>query len=311
MDTEGLQHLLTHVQDGVVSRRQLLALGATPNDVRRLARRRELTRVHPGVFVNHTGPLTWAQRAWAAVLVHWPAALAGESALPLPRSGGPIHVAIDVRRTVRSVPGVVAHRVSDLDTRVAWLQCPPRLVVEHAVIDVASSATDLLDAFHVLADVCQTRRASASTIASTLRGRPRVRRRKILLELLDDLATGACSVLEREYLRAVERAHGLPRGQRQPVGRTGGRKTYRDVLYRGFGVVVELDGRAFHDNARARDRDAERDLDAVADAETLTVRLTYGLVFRSPCRTADRIGRLLRRRGWRGKPSRCPHCPDS
>jgi hypothetical protein len=62
----------------------------------------QLVRVHPGVYVNHNGPLTWEQRAWCAVLVHWPAALARESALPSPAEDGPIHVAVD--RSERSSP---------------------------------------------------------------------------------------------------------------------------------------------------------------------------------------------------------------
>ena len=61
-------------QDGVVSRQQLLSLGAARHDVERWLRRRDLTRVHPGVYVDHTGPLGWHQRAWAACLLHPPAA---------------------------------------------------------------------------------------------------------------------------------------------------------------------------------------------------------------------------------------------
>src|SRR6478735_11003645 len=72
---------LLHLQSGVVARRQLLASGALPHDIARLVRRRSLTRVHPGVYVDHTGAPTWRQRAWAACLYHWPAALAGPSAL--------------------------------------------------------------------------------------------------------------------------------------------------------------------------------------------------------------------------------------
>ena len=66
-----------------------------------MLRRGELFRVHPGVYVNHNGPLTWDQRAWAAVHAHWPAALARQSALPSPPEDGPIHVAIDRKRTVQ------------------------------------------------------------------------------------------------------------------------------------------------------------------------------------------------------------------
>jgi len=55
-------------QDGVIARRQLLALGFAPHDIARLLRRRELARAFDGVYVNHTGPLTPRQRTWVAVL---------------------------------------------------------------------------------------------------------------------------------------------------------------------------------------------------------------------------------------------------
>ena len=70
---------------------------------------------HPAVYVNHTGPLTWRQRAWAAVIYAWPAALAGDSALRLVDGpgrrdrddDGPIHVAIDRKRSVVPRDGLV------------------------------------------------------------------------------------------------------------------------------------------------------------------------------------------------------------
>ena len=68
-------------QGGVIARRQLLELGVSSNDLARLVRRRELARVHPGVFCDHTGPLTWHQRAWAAVLFCGRSALSHQSAI--------------------------------------------------------------------------------------------------------------------------------------------------------------------------------------------------------------------------------------
>jgi hypothetical protein len=59
----------------VVSRMQLVGLGLGDNDVRRMVRRKELVRVHRGVFLDHTGAPTWSQRAWAACLFYEPAAL--------------------------------------------------------------------------------------------------------------------------------------------------------------------------------------------------------------------------------------------
>lgn len=242
MDRDELEHLLW-VQGGVVSRRQLRAIGARDQDLRRTLRRGDLTRVYDGLYVNHTGQLTWEQRAWAAVLLHWPAALTRESALPDPPRHSPIQVAIDVRRSVTQVPGVKAHRTPDLAARVLWLKCPPRMTLEHAVIDVAADLEDPAEMFRTFADVCQTRLTSAGAIADTLRSRPRVRGKPLLFDLLSDLAAGACSVLERGYLHRVEKAHGLPAGRRQERAKSDGRVTERDVEYVGFGPVSRA-GRA-------------------------------------------------------------------
>ena len=132
--------------------------------------------------------------------------------------------------------------------------------------------------------------------------------RAFLAGLLNDLDTGACSVLERGY-RDLERLHGLPEASRQRADHLAGRTIYRDAPYAHFGVKIELDGRAFHDNAAARDRDAERDLDALVADDSTTVRLTYGQVFDRGCATIAKVAALLARRGWPGPFVRCPDCP--
>jgi hypothetical protein len=129
-------------------------------------------------------------------------------------------------------------------------------------------------------------------------------------ELLEDLKAGACSVLEREYLRRVERAHGLPTGERQVADSVAGVSVERDVTHAAYGLVVELDGRAFHGSAAARDADHARDLDAAAVRAMRTVRLTYGQVLGDPCRTAVRIGELLAQGGWSGEVKSCSDCPS-
>ena len=80
MNLEALAALMED-QDGVISRRQVLELGGSDNDIERLVRRREWARVHPGTYVDHTGPPSRRQLDWAALLHHWPAALDGASAL--------------------------------------------------------------------------------------------------------------------------------------------------------------------------------------------------------------------------------------
>jgi hypothetical protein len=187
-------------------------------------------------------------------------------------------VAVDRKRTVKHVTGVVAHRTPDLAGRALWQRSPPRVSLEHAAIDVAATKPDLLARFRIFADAVQTRQTTPRAISAVLEQRRGMPERQVLLELLDDLASGACSVLEREYL-LLERQHGLPSSEsdgthRQAPGAVGGASAYRDVEYRPYHLLVELDGRIFHDTSVARDRDAQRDLEASVTENGTTIRLT-------------------------------------
>ncbi len=173
-------------QAGVIARRQLQQAGWSDADIRRAVRRRELTSVHRGVYVNHTGPLTWEQRAWAAVLLAWPAALCDVSALRAFHGGGPldlpgskddIHVAIARDRTVVAPKGVVIHCRSGLDELVARNLRPPRLKYGEAVIDVAARQPRELDSVAVLTEAVGSRRTTAARLAAAVQKRGRVRRR--------------------------------------------------------------------------------------------------------------------------------------
>lgn len=266
--------------------------------------------------MSHTGPLTWIQRAWAAVLSAWPAALAHESAV---RAGdGPgrrydddavIHIVVDQRRTVITPSGVRVHRRRSFDQNVRWNFSPPRLQYEHAVLDVALDAPDDLDAVALLARAVQSRRTTALRLLGSIGERSRVPRSDWLTAVLSDVAEGACSVLEHEYLSKVERPHGLPRGSRQRRAGTSTGVVYRDVAY--DALLVELDARLFHDTAGQRDRDFERDLDAAVDGRQ-TLRLSWGQVHARPCSTAAKVGAVLGRRGWSGALTACgPGCDAS
>lgn len=301
-------------QAGVVRREQLAELGFEEHDIRRLLRRRVLVAVHPGVYVDHTGPLTWEQRAWAAVLLRWPAALCGESArrsadlrLQQVDDGRPIQVMVPHATVVRATPGVVAHRKVAFAEQVDATALLPRQRAEDWVLDIAAGAQRDLDAVAVIADAVAAGRTTAAAIRAALATRPRVRRRTFLTAAVDDVAGGTCSTLEHGYLVRVERAHGLPTASRQFRDSTKG-TLYRDVVYRAFGVIVELDGRLFHSRVADRDRDLERDLDA-AITRQVTARLGWGQVFDRPCQTASKIGLLLRNGGWTGEVQRCPRCP--
>lgn len=303
-------------QSGVVARRQVLSLGLGPADIERLLRRRELVRLLPGVYIDHTGDPTWQQRAWAGVLYYAPAGLAHDSALRAESGPGwrgysdtaAIQIAVDEDRHVQALDGYRLRRLADLDAKVQWNRSPPRLRVEEAGIDVAAERDSDFASIEVLSRLCQGRLTTPARLLAALEARARLRRRAWLRDVLSDIAEGTCSVLEHGYLHRVERAHGLPRARRQRPDRSSHGSIYRDAPYDEFRVYVELDGRLFHDTAAQRDLDLDRDLDAsVGDART--VRLGWGQVFERPCRTAARIERLLQKGGWTGTARGCgPDC---
>jgi hypothetical protein len=303
---------LRRAQDGVVMLSQLYRLGAKQHDIERMVRRRELRRVHPGVSIDHTGPLTRRQREWVAVLAAWPAALADESALP----GGPagtISIAVGPGRKVQVPDGVVLRRIDDLEQRVQWRRSPPRIRIEHATVDVMSTrirSGDVAAAFALLAQVMQSRETTVERVLATLKSRGRVSGRPLIERMLTDVRDGVCSVLERGFRDHVERPHGLPRPSRQHLSRATGGATHQDVRFDRYSLVVELDGLAFHSSPQVRDHDAARDLAELAASGAPTARVTYGLVFRQSCQTAAWIAEILQHRGWSGEFRRCTRCPQ-
>ena len=299
-------------QSGVVARFQLIEHGVAPTVIRRQLRRRDLVMVVPGVYVDHTGELTWVQAAWVRVLALWPAALTHHSAIRADDGPGRrdpdrlIHVAVDRTRSPDTPPGVRLHQLAQLDVKVQWNLCPPRVRIEEALLDVAAEAGNDLEAITVLADAVQARRTTAARLIEALAQRTRIARRVVLEAVLRDIDDGTCSALEHGYLALVERPHGLPSAHRQVRGSNRG-PIFRDVEYSREAVFVELDGRLFHDNARSRDRDLDRDLEAALD-NRVTLRIGWGQVYGRGCDTARRVGLVLQRRGWAGGPVPCPRC---
>lgn len=312
MHLDVVADLLTR-QDGVVTRGQLLAANVTQARIDTLMRRRDLVVVHPGVYLTHTGSPTWSQRSWAAVLYAGHSALHLESALYKPGKdaapSGPIDVAVDWTRRVVPRPGVRVHRVRALEDKVQWNLSPPRVRVEVAGVEVAHRAPDDLAAISALAALVGSRRTVASRLRTEIERRGRLRRRKLLTDLLVDLERGTHSVLEHGYLVRVVRPHGLPEPTSRQLAVGGAVSTeYRDAAHADLDLTVELDGQ-LHDGVEARDADADRDLDDLARGR-VTPRLRYRQVFATPCRTAARLAMLFALRGWDGTPRSCgdPDC---
>lgn len=308
--TDAVRGLL-HEQSGVISRKQAGQLGLAPADLERLKRKRLWVPTFPGVFVEHSGPLTYDQRVWSAVLYSAPSAAAGRTAMRIHERNvlaplsEPIEVVIPGTRRVRGREGLHVRRCDDFTGIVLDLH-PPRLRYEYAVLDVASSMSTIPDTMTVLAGAVGSRRSTATRLLETLEGLPNLRHRRRISLLLQDIRSGIHSVLEHDYRRLVEEPHGLPRGKRQRrVSRTDG-TVYQDVAY--DWLIVELDG-AHHREADQHHADLERDLDAKIEGEE-SVRVGYHQVYDRSCRTGYKLAVLLRLLGWRGEPHACqrPGC---
>ena len=248
-------------------------------------------------------------QAWAGLLVGGPhARLAGEAAAHLhgllAEPPATVEVLVPFDRQVRDRwpwtfrrerPGVREQRSVGVLSRTT---------VEDTVLDLVERATSAREVQGLVASAVQQRRTTVVRLRRAAAGRARLRHRRLVEALLDDVADGAETPLEIAYLHQVERAHGLPTGVRQH--RAGHSGAVRDVLYEEFAVVVELDGRLGHEGA-GRFRDLDRD-NAAAAAGELTLRYGWHDVADRSCAVAAQLGVVLARRGWHDEPRRCHRC---
>jgi very-short-patch-repair endonuclease len=237
---------LAREQSGVLSRRQLYALGVTRGQVRANVRARRWRRVGSQSISLTTGPLTRAAQEWAAVFEAGPRAfLDGSSALIAAGLRGFCEDSIRV-----SVPrGARVRRARGLDIRqtrrwqaddVAGTGVPRSRPAVAAVRGALWARSDKQAALIITMAVQQGLVDPASLGLELLRIK-RDRRRALLHTVVLDLLEGVRSLGEADFRRMC-RQHGLPDPSRQVV-RRGRRGTYYlDALWEEWGVVVEIDG---------------------------------------------------------------------
>jgi hypothetical protein len=305
---------LAHFQAGVIGRTQAIQAGLSSSAVLSRVASGRWRRVYPGVYATFTGPVTRDAQLWAAVIYAGPdAQLSHESAaevLRLTAVPGPlIHLTIPLARRVRPAAGMVVHRSSYLQAGWRFARgVPPHTWVEETITDLVAGAACFDDAVGWITVGFQRSRVSEGRLREVMAARSRLRWRSQLDEVIELAGEGAHSPLEYRYDRDVEQAHGLPRGRKQArYVKPDGSKGFRDRYYAGFGLVVELDGRRYHDEER-RDADRRRDNDVAATAGA-TLRYEWADIARDPCRTAAQVHQALRHRGYVGSLTSCsPTC---
>lgn len=179
---------------------------------------------------------------------------------------------------------------------------PDRLPLAQAVIEMCAKARvdDVVGHVSRAVKSGQTSTAEIREALDSTRSHPN---RMLLEDITHEQDSGTESPIERRFLWDVARAHGLPDGTRQAAASRNG---FTDVGYEEYGVLVELDGRAYHEGLAAHS-DMNRDNGNLLNGNRI---FRYGMlaVAGSPCRVAGEVGVALRQGGWPGKRLRCPRC---
>jgi len=202
---------LASAQDGVLSCRQVLDLGGSNTMIRRFVRDGRWHRIASGILSTNSST-DWLGLVWAGVLLGGSSAVVGGPAAAHLHEIAPQPEVIDIwapDNAPRSRHPWQFHR----DRRSGRGE-PTRVSLEQAVLDVCSTG-DSDDIAATLATALSKRRTTAAAVRALVEPQQHLRHRKLILAMLADVGAGAESALEVRYLRDVERAHGLPVGQRQ------------------------------------------------------------------------------------------------
>lgn len=300
-------------QCAVVSRAQAMAAGWTDGQVTRHLTSGRWRRLHHGVLVTHTGPVTWPALVWAALLHAGPNAVASHRSAArlqglIDDDPSDVEVLVPWGHRVRQRPGVVVRSATALDLLRHPARSVPQTRVEHTVLDLAQQARQPDEVVRWILAACQRRTTTPARLAEALAGRPRHRHRSLILEVLDEAKDGVASALERRYRCDVELRHGLPRAHRGQRVTVGARHWYADVRYGAYCLRIELEGLRWHP-LELRWRDDVRDNGAVLSGDVV-LRFGWRAVVGQPCATAAQVAAVLRQRGWAGQPRPCgPACP--
>ena len=303
---------LAQIQRGVLSARQAVSCGVSRDAIRTFVRAGRWRPLQHGVYATFTGEPAREAVLWAAVLRAGPGALLSyNTAAELQKLADwpspAIHITIPGQRRIASIPGVIIHHALGAERAAHSTDMPPRTRIEETILDLACVAATAEDACAWITRGIGRRLTTQRALRRALSHRTRVRFRTDIAEVLSDDWAGVNSALEYRYVKYVERPHGLPPGRRQAPGRRDGRLIYRDVLYDGYNLVVELDGRVAHPGD-TRWNDIRRDNAAVAIG-LMTLRYGWGDLRTRPCGVADEIYDAMRRAAPVSAHPCSPACP--
>jgi very-short-patch-repair endonuclease len=286
-------------QFGVISREQLESLGLAGEAAIKRALSGRLYRVHQRVYGLTPKLMSRRGALMAAVLA------CGKDAVLSHRSAAylwrlvddwvePVHVTAPNRRG-RSPSGVAAHRHGSLQpidrTELYGIPCTS---LARTLLDYAGTAPEW-DLRKAVAQAEVLGILDQEAARSTLRrGRRRrgVARLRIVLDSLHPQTKRTRGELERLFLAMCVRADLLQPKVNVWLDVPGGKPLQADFLWPDHRLIVETDGRRFHDTASAFEYDRKREQRFQAAGWRVS-RCTWAQVEREPRRLAATIRALL------------------
>jgi len=263
---------ITTAQRGLITRRQALAVGLSPDAVRNRIAQGQWIRVHTGLFAVAGVPLDREHEILGAILrVDGGAWASHATAARLWGFRDVVEPAIEITVLLEQrvkLPGVTAHRSGTLtDGDLRTLDGIPLLAPARTIVDLSARLGPVLLG-KVVDDGLRRRVVSLAALHAVFRhlpskapGRSPVNLRRVLAERTVGFHPGD-SELERTVLRAIVDA-GLPTPVAQHRVQVGSETYFIDLAYPDHRVAIEVDGFVFHHDRRAFDRDRTRQNDLV------------------------------------------------
>jgi hypothetical protein len=273
---------------GVVTRRELLAAGASAKEIEHRVRTGALIRVHPGVYrVGHRAPSVEARYVAAVKACGEGAVLSGLAAAYLLGlvKGRPPAPEVTLAHK-RRVPGVKTRRSRSIE-RIVWRGIPVTSVAR-TLVDIAGERTeeDLARACH---EAGVRFRTTPRQVNLVLARRPRAPGAGKLRRIVSGDSPVLLSKLEKRF-RKLLRDDGLALPQtNRPAG-----AHYVDCRWPDHGLTVELDSYRFHSSRHAWEQSYRREREAYARGDEFR-RYCWSDVFDTPDRTLQEVRKVLGR----------------
>lgn len=280
-------------QHGVVAREQLLAAGLSKHHVQHRLGTGQLVRLHRGVY--RAGPVE-SPRAWemAAILACGEGSVLSHDTAarrfglkPGAPSSRPIHVAR--ARGGRRRPGVRVHRLPTLSARDVTVVDGLRATTPARTLwDLAATSPprDLGRMFATAQDRGLVRRAELRRLVSRHQGAPGSRIVRRLLQADPPLTRSEAEDRLLELIRSASLPD--PRTNVKVEG------LEVDCYWPEHGVIVEVDGFAYHGSAAAFERDRSRDRRLTASGRAV-IRVTWRQLDKEPLAVIAQLAQALAR----------------